>query len=260
LEFISINNTKYFYRISKRGLDKEPAVICLHGSGADSVVWSYQLSRLSRYFKIIIPDLPGHGQSEGGPFDTAEAYAHWLNRFSESLSLNSFFLMGHSFGGAIAQEYARHYTKRVKGLVLIGTGTNFRFSKIYRKLQDKGIDLLNNEKLQSLLSAMNIPHSFIKQYQSLKNMSSSVLHDDLLAAGKFNSSRWISSIKIPALVIWGKNDAITPRELPQHLADLLPIAEFQIIENSGHVVMIDARDTFNTSVKGFIKKENKDHD
>ncbi len=254
MEYTKVDNNKFFYRISKRGLDKEPAVICLHGSGADSVVWSYQLSRLSRYFKVIIPDLPGHGQSEGGPLDTAEAYAHWLNRFSESLSLHTFFLMGHSFGGAVAQEFARHYKEKVKGLVLIGTGVSFKFSKIYKELHDKGIDLINNKKIQSLLSAMNIPPAFIKQYQVLKSMSSSVLHDDLLAAGKFESSTWISTINIPSLVLWGQHDAITPKELPKQLSDLLPHSQFKVIINSGHVVMIDARDDFNSTVKYFIEQ------
>ena len=254
LEFITIDNKKYFYRISKRAINKEPVVICIHGSGADSVVWSYQLSRLSRYFKIIIPDLPAHGKSEGSPLDTAEEYARWLDEFSKSLSLDSFYLMGHSFGGAIAQEFARHYAVKLKGLILIGTGPNFRLSKIYKELYEQGIDLSQKENIKSFLLSKDVPYSFIKGYETLKKMSSSVLHDDLLAAGKFDSASWLSSIKVPSLVLWGEHDTITPKELPVKLSELLPLSEFKIIKKSGHVVMIDARDEFNSTIKEFIQK------
>ena len=138
MEFITIDNKKYFYRISKRALNKELAVICINGSGADSLVWSYQLSRLSRHFKIIIPDLPAHGKSEGTPLKTADEYDLWLDEFSKSLSLDSFFLMGHSFGGAVAQEFARHYAEKLKGLILIGTGPNFRFQKFTKTSMNRG--------------------------------------------------------------------------------------------------------------------------
>jgi pimeloyl-ACP methyl ester carboxylesterase len=254
VQFITIENKKYFYRISKRALNKEPAVICIHGSGADSVVWSNQLSRLSRYFKVIIPDLPAHGKSEGTPLETAEEYAHWLNKFSESLSLDSFYLMGHSFGGAIAQEFAHHHAEKLKGLILIGTGPNFRFSKIYKELHEQGIDLSQKEDIKSFLLSKDVPDSFIKGYETLKKMSSSLLHDDLLAAGKFDSTSWLSSVKIPSLVLWGEHDSITPKELPIKLSDLLPVSEFKIINNSGHVVMIDARDEFNSIAKDFIQQ------
>ncbi len=254
MEFITIDNKKYFYRISKRALNKEPAVICIHGSGADSVVWCYQLSRLSKYFKIIIPDLPAHGKSEGTPLKTAGEYAHWLDEFTKSFSLDSFFLMGHSFGGAIAQEFAHHYAEKLKGLVFIGTGPNFRFSKIYRELHEQGIDLSQEEDVKSFLLSKNVPDSFIKGYETLKEMSSSVLHDDLIAAGKFDSTSWLSSVKVPSLVLWGEHDSITPKKLPVKLSNLLPASEFKIINNSGHVVMIDARDEFNSIAKDFIQQ------
>jgi len=254
VKYITINNIKYFYRILKRSLNKETAVVCIHGSGADSVVWSYQLSRLSKYFKIIIPDLPAHGKSEGTPLKTAKEYANWLNEFSKSLSLDSFFLMGHSFGGAIAQEFAHHYADKLKGLILISTGPNFRFSKIYKDLHEQGIDLSQKEDIKSFLLSKDVPDSFIKGYETLKKINNNVLHDDLIAAEEFDSTSWLPSVKVPSLILWGEHDSITPKDLPAKLSDLLPISKFKIINNSGHVVMIDARDEFNSTVKDFIQQ------
>ena len=99
-----------------------------------------------------------------------------------------------------------------------------------------------------------MPNSFIRGYAALKKMSNGILHDDLIAAGKFDSSSWLSSVKVPSLVLWGENDSITPKELPVKLSDLLPVSKFKTIKNSGHVVMIDARDEFNSIAKEFIEQ------
>ena len=97
-----INKKKCFYRLSKKPCDKKRAIIFIHGSGGEGSVWGYQLSLLSESFRLIIPDLPGHGKSEGVSFETVKEYALWLNDFAEGLGLSSFYLAGHSLGGAIA--------------------------------------------------------------------------------------------------------------------------------------------------------------
>ena len=51
------------YRVSKRAPADGPVIVCVHGSGGDGVVWSYQVSRLSREYRVIVPDLPGHAGS-----------------------------------------------------------------------------------------------------------------------------------------------------------------------------------------------------
>jgi pimeloyl-ACP methyl ester carboxylesterase len=244
---IAVDDYTIHYRMSKRASADTPAAICLHGSGTDSVVWGYQVSRLSRRFRIIAPDLPGHGESEGAELETAEAYARWLDRFAQTLELDAFFLMGHSFGGAIVQEYARLYPKKLKGIVLIATGTGFKLSSAYRELHAHGVDVAN-------LHSTDIPQSIRQGYEMLKKVSSPVLHADLLAAGAFDSTAWISSVQTPALVLWGSDDYITRRELPEQLARMLPNASFHVIECAGHVLMVEATQAFNTAVAEFMTR------
>jgi pimeloyl-ACP methyl ester carboxylesterase len=255
MPIVAIENNPYYYKVSKRGLNKEHAAVCLHGSGAEGIVWGYQLSRLSRYFKIIVPDLPGHGKSGGPALGSAAEYAGWLERFIAELGLSCFFLLGHSFGGAIVQEFARAYPDKLKGLVLVGTGTSFKLSKMYRKLHEQGIDFSADRLCSKATRGMVLPEPFKKGYEMLRKNSSRTLHADLLAAAQFDSSPWISSVKLPTLVVWGNNDMITPRKLPQDLAGCLPAGEFRIIQDAGHVVMLDARDEFNEAIKGFMEKQ-----
>jgi pimeloyl-ACP methyl ester carboxylesterase len=244
---LKINGHTANYRISSRTPPGAPTVLCLHGSGADSIVWSAQLSRLRRNYSIIAPDLPGHGRSEGSALQSAAGYAEWLHTFVQALGLERFFLMGHSFGGAISQEYACAYHEHIAGLVLIGTGTRFQLSGTYLDLFQKGLDPENPAVRQQL------PEQFCKAFAFLKDNSSPALHADLLAAGRFDSRAWIGSITAPALVMRGTNDCVTPPEMPAELAGMLPNAELSNIENAGHVVMLEARDAFNDRVSAFFE-------
>ncbi len=248
MPFVKINDIKYYYKISKRAPQDGVAAICLHGSGADGIVWSYQVSRLSKQFRIIVPDLPGHGKSGGEPLASVEEYTGWLERFRSEMNLASFFLMGHSFGGAIIQQYTRTHPERVHGLVLAGTGAGFKLSRMYRRMHEQGLDI------EKELKASNIPDFFRTAYELVKLNGDGSLHADLMAAGRFDSTAWVSSIKQPAMVVWGSQDRITPRELPEELSRSLPNSELRVIDGAGHLVMVDARDEFNRVVMEFMTR------
>jgi 3-oxoadipate enol-lactonase len=250
---VMIENNCCHYAISRRAPERGPAAVCVHGSGADGIVWSYQLSRLSSRYRIIVPDLPGHGRSEGLPLDSAPAYAAWLEKFCCALNLDTFFLLGHSFGGAVVQEYARSNPHRVRGMVLAGTGTHFMLSRIYRELCESGVRPGGNGTAER----ENQAGPFHESYELLRSQGSRALHADLMAAARFDSSEWVGSLGAPALVIWGNRDAIIPRELPEELAGKLPQGRLHVIDGAGHVVMIDARNEFNRLVAEFIEQHRK---
>jgi len=260
MPFVTFNATQFHYRTSKRSPDDTPVLLCVHGSGATSLVWSYQVSRLSKYYRIIAPDLPCHGESGGTIQTSAAAYALWINQFINTLQLPSLYLCGHSFGGAIVQEYARTYSHNVRGLILVSTGCRFALSRAYYQMHTQNLDL------DTAIARGIVPESFKQGYAFLKSVSSETLHADLLAAGVFDSSAWITDIHVPALVLWGTNDVITPREMSSELANSIPGAVFQEIPNAGHVVMTDAPNAFNESVRAFMTRcessfwENPIHD
>ncbi len=241
---LEIDGTEYYYRVSKRALDKEPAVVCLHGSGADGVVWSYQVSRLSRFYRVIVPDLPGHGKSGGRPLASTADYALWLDRVAAALEVSALFIMGHSLGGAIAQEYARLHPSKVLGLLLASTGAAFRISRAYNEIpgeSDAG-------------TKVKIAAEYQQAYEMLLQSSDDTLFADLPAAAGFDSREWISTLRIPALVLCGSEDIITPREMSEELARGLPESEMKVIPGGGHVLMLDAIDAFNEAVKEFIDR------
>jgi len=186
---VKIDSTEYYYRISKRGLNKKTAAVCLHGSGADGVVWSYQLSRLSKDYKIISVDLPGHGRSGGTPLESTGTYAQWFDQLRTALGLSSFFIFGHSLGGAIAQEYAHAYPEKVQGLVLVATGTTFMISRIHNEI------INNPQHSEDTAQKWN---EYSNAYDlRLKISDRETFFEDMPAAAGFDSTNWIATVRIP---------------------------------------------------------------
>ncbi len=249
---VIIDGTEYHYRISKRAPENGPVAVCVHGSGGDGVVWSYQLSRLSREYRVILPDLPAHGQSGGSLSYHVEGYSAWLDRFADALGLESFILMGHSLGGGIVQHYARSHPARVKGMVLIGTSSRFVLSRQYNEtlgLMEEGRETAPEtlEKAGALLQNL-----YSSDYEALAKNGIDVLHGDIVAAGRFDSTPWLDELTMPSLVIAGSFDPIMPCERSRALADGLPDSRFLLLEGAGHTVMLDKKKEFNAAVKEFM--------
>src|SRR5215471_18937169 len=88
---------------------KGPPLVLLHGIGSNSRSWSRQLATLSTDFKVVAWDAPGYGRSSDPPSiaPSMRFYAESLRGLLETLDLRKIFLLGHSTGGVIAQEFHR---------------------------------------------------------------------------------------------------------------------------------------------------------
>ncbi|WP_153242619.1 alpha/beta fold hydrolase [Frateuria defendens] len=98
-----------------------PTLVLLHGYGADRGVWLEQAKLLTPHFHLIIPDLPGWGDSSrvDGASYNIDVQAERLQTFATTLNLGRFVLVGHSMGGAIAGVFAAEHPEHVGELVLI---------------------------------------------------------------------------------------------------------------------------------------------
>jgi pimeloyl-ACP methyl ester carboxylesterase len=98
-----------------------PAIMLLHGFADSKEVWLETARQLTPHFHLIIPDLPGWGESSrnaGGNYDI-DAQAARLQAFVQALELRRFVLVGHSMGGAIAAVYAAEHPEHVSELALV---------------------------------------------------------------------------------------------------------------------------------------------
>ncbi|BBD78969.1 alpha/beta fold hydrolase [Aerosticca soli] len=114
---VQAGDTRWVYYEGGQG----PTLVLLHGFGADRSVWLPLARELGGHFHLVIPDLPGWGESsriEGANYDL-DAQAARLQDFVQALRLGRFVLVGHSMGGGIAGVYAAEHPEHVAGLALI---------------------------------------------------------------------------------------------------------------------------------------------
>ncbi len=117
------------FQIGEQGLlPDRPTLVLIHGAGGSSQTFLHQLRRLDRTMNVVALELPGHGSTPGPGRDTISGYAHWVEKAFSSFPIGSFFLGGHSMGGAIALELALQSWSRIKGLILIATGAELPVS------------------------------------------------------------------------------------------------------------------------------------
>lgn len=114
---VQIGRTHWVYYEGGKG----PTIVLLHGYGGNRKLWLKMAGHLTDHFHLIIPDLPGWGDSTRLPDASygIDAQARRLAAFVHTLELRPFVLVGHSMGGAIAGVYAAAHPDRVAGLVLM---------------------------------------------------------------------------------------------------------------------------------------------
>lgn len=250
---IIIDGINYHYS-AKTPDSGEPkqAVVFVHGAGGSHAHWSHQVNQLGRHFLTIAVDLPGHGQSGGTSKASIEDYREFIHAFADRLLGFPFFLAGHSMGGGIALDYALNHPDSLAGLILIGTGARLRVLPAI-------IDAFKNgnipENMPGFMYRPDTPETVLRAAEEeIKNTSPSVFYSDFVACDNFDVSKRLGDISVPALVLTGDKDVLTPVKYGKFLADNIKNAEFEIIEDAGHMPMLEQPGSLNALVKSFIEK------
>ncbi|MCM2393814.1 alpha/beta fold hydrolase [Streptomyces albipurpureus] len=111
------------YRHAYRMAGKGAAVVLIHGIGDSSATWTEIIPGLARRYRVLAPDLLGHGGSDKPRGDYSPgAYANGLRDLLSALGIDRATLVGHSLGGAVAAQFAYQFPERTERLVLVGSG------------------------------------------------------------------------------------------------------------------------------------------
>jgi len=226
-------------------------LVLLHGIGSNSRSWRRQLSGLSSDFKVIAWDAPGYGRSSdpvGRP--SMRFYADSLRDFLDALDLARIFVLGHSTGGAIAQEFYRSYSSYVEKLILAHTSKQGSKSKLedrLRMIRTMTPARLAEERGPKLVSP-SAPESLVREVVSIMSeIRPSGYEFAARALAESDSRDVLRGLRVPTLLIWGAEDEITPLwdEVP-------PGARLEVIPNAGHLCYAEQPEKFNDIVHDFL--------
>jgi len=242
-----------YYRYSQERSGEAIPVILIHGAGGTHLHWPAQIRRLPG-FRVYALDLPGHGKSEGRGQQTIEAYCEGIIRWMESINIFQAVFVGHSMGGAISLTMSLNHPEHVLALGLVGSGAKLRVAPVI--LENAANSTTFPVAISAIMERAFSPHTDPRLTQlagqRMSTTRPTVLHGDFLACNAFDIMESIPKIRVPALVICGQDDRLTPMRYSQYLADQLPRAELKIIPEAGHMVMLEQPQAVANEISAFL--------
>jgi pimeloyl-ACP methyl ester carboxylesterase len=225
----------------------------MHGSTASHRTWDLQ-RQLSQTHRIILLDLPGHGQSD--PLDepvTVKLLADHVAAFVKRLGTGPAVFVGHSLGGAVCLQLALDHPALVRALVLVGTGAKLGvLPAILESLKTDfraSIDLaIGGMAFASTARPEIIERS---KRESLK-CRPEVGYADFIACNNFDVRERVSDIKVPTLVLVGTDDRLTPVKWSQFLNGKITESSLHVIAKAGHMVMLEQPEEVNRTILAFL--------
>ena len=231
-----------------------PPIVFIHGAGGSHQMWLQQLGVLGRRRRAIAVDLPGHGDSNGSGADRIEAYCDVVRGFITALGLDRIVMVGHSMGGAITQSIALDYPEMLTAIVLAGTGVRLRVQpQILAALRGDARRAV--EMIAELVYVSGTPAEVLKQdADAMLRTSIPVIEGDLLACDAFDLMEQVKAITLPALVICGTDDLVTPPKYAEYLHRQINGSQLQLVPAAGHMVMLEQPDEVSGGIEAFLER------
>ena len=267
----TINGTELFYAEHGSG----PPCLVLHGGpGLDHTYFRPWLDGLGDALRLLYVDLRGHGRS-GRPPDETLTHAQFaadLDALRAHLGLEAVALLGHSFGGYCALEYARRYPGRASRLILVDTAPALDYDEeiranIRRKEEPPGlreVDAAGPPADEAAFARRLQVRAPLYYYHYDSAVAAGLSCDMILSRAaarrgpalrrEYDVLPHLAAITAPALVLAGRDDFICPPSQARRLADGLPGATLHIFEESGHFPFVEEPQAFDRVVRGWLAR------
>lgn len=252
------------------GSSTSTPVVLIHGLTNSSLTWSRVAPLLASDRQVLMPDLPGHGQSERPNSSYAlDWYAHVTARWLETVGVQRADVVGHSFGGGIAQMLLLTCPERIRRLVLVAAGGLGKAVGWWLRLASS----------PGVVEHLGQPFMALGTRLALRGARDGVTPEDIRALSRYNSQagsarafarsvrdviNWrgqrrnfgqrAGEIKTlpPMLILWGDQDRLIPIEQGRAFAGAVEGASFQVFPGSGHYLHNEQPEHFVRVVRAFL--------
>jgi pimeloyl-ACP methyl ester carboxylesterase len=240
-----------------------PPLLLLHGAGGSNWTWVPVLKRLSTEFRLLAPDFPGCGLSEAVEADySLDFYAGFVEELLDALQLRPVHLMGNSLGGAVAAHVAACHPEAVDRLVLVdcaGLGT-----AVHPELHSRLLQSDRPEGARASLSLLFhnprlVTHGLVEETLRQRRRPGAMealakTIDSMLAPEKqlIDVRSDLERISAEVLLVWGREDRVTPLAQAQELTAALPHLRLEVVDECGHVPPAEQPAAFARVVSPFL--------
>ncbi|MGL4368731.1 MAG: alpha/beta fold hydrolase [Spirochaetota bacterium] len=247
---------------------KGETVVFIHGFGAEKDYWTPMADYLTDNYHLIIPDLPGSGESEKRTdisYDV-DTQARRIHEFLTALNAGKVIIAGNSMGGNIAGIFAVKYPSEIKGLILLDT---------LGIISPEKSDLAKSLELGINPLIVAVPEDFDRLIEYgfanppyMPGPIKKLLAEQSIRNKPFNDKVWadinskpaplqdrLSKLTMPVLVIWGDKDRILHVSCVQVLEKNLPRCRTHILKDCGHGPMMERPEETAGYIREFMEKD-----
>lgn len=234
------------------------SILLLHGLGGSLERWSKIIPFFSNHYRLIMPDIVGFGYSDKPHVEySVDFFIKFIENFLQALKIDNLYVIGSSFGGLLALEFAIKFPKKVDKLVLLSPAgmmnrvtptlnlyisaalypTFYNVATAYYEMvyDPRTVTEASIRDFINRMSLNNSKYAFMSTLISLKN------NPDLKDRLKIN---------IPTLLIWGKEDQLMPLKYAKDFK--IPNSKLVIFNNCGHYPHVEKVEEFNKIVFQFL--------
>lgn len=284
--YAEINGAELYYEV--HGEENDQAIIALHGgpgvSNHEKSLRAYK--PLTDQYKLVVYDHRGCGKSEEQRPYSNEQFTDDVEGLRQHLDLGDIIVIGGSYGGFIAQEYAIRYSNHLLGVVLRDTAPSGEHDEIARanakarfpELEESDLDVpeITEEDFDRIMDGnarsdediKRVFHGMLPLYvpdaddfdpEAARNQLEErnftyETHNTMFTEEHPNMDYTgdLPNVEVPVLVTVGRHDFITPPEASEEIHDLLPNSRLVIFEESGHSPNIEQQEEFLATVREFF--------
>ncbi len=227
-------------------------LVFIHGSGGSELVWQYQTDHFRDAVAVTLP-----GRPDGEPLKTVPEASRWLKEQADAQGWQDLVLIGHSYGGGIALQYALDYPDDVRAVVTVGSGGRLRVHPDTLAFMKDLIDDPSGYPASLDESYEKVAPEFASRLRARAiAQGPAAAYYDLMACDQFDVMERLGEIKAPLHAIVGSEDVMTPPKYSEFMCRSLPDASMTVIDGGTHFVFAEQPDAVNQAIEAFLDRLN----
>lgn len=258
-KFVTIDGNKIRYLESG---NSKKSIVLLHGLGASAERWEFVIPEFSKYYKVIVPDLIGFGQSDKPLVDyTTEFFSNFVSNFFQKLGITKTNIIGSSLGGQITANFVSQHHEFIDKMILVSPSGIMKHSTPALDAYIMAALYPDIEIAKNAFQMMAGPHrpinikiieNFVERMK-LPNAKMAFMSTLLGLKNAEIITQSLQKISVPTLIIWGEDDPVIPIKYSEEFVSGIQDCRFYMMDNCGHTPYVDDPKKFSELVHDFIE-------
>jgi triacylglycerol lipase len=237
-----------------------PPLVLIHGIGGDADQWAFVFGALSAANRVIAFDLLGFGRSDKPAIDyRVEGYVEFLDRLLRAIGIHRSAVLGHSFGGWIAAEFALRFPECVEKLVLVdAAGIDAGAAEIpidlnvsSRRAMREAFEFMFHDQAFASDALVDLAYALHLERGDGYAIRSALA---TLADPREKLDARLSELRVPTLLVWGERDALTPVAMAREFHRRIAGSRLELIPECGHLPPLEKAAEFARAVTRFLRE------